>query len=210
MPRATLQVYLLAGLSCFTCFAWACVDDSPQADDDTSDSQSTNPGTNETGAGDGDGDPGGCNTAQTTEVEVCPEIIGEGFCSEGGVHVDQDSEIAWTNNPPHSGDHYPTWETWGEHDTPVPRGNWVHNMEHGGIVLLYNCPDGCAAELDILREVIDARPDKRVLMTQDDLLDGPRFAATSWTWVHEFDAPVLDELLCFVDQHYNHAPENVP
>ena len=150
-----------------------------------------------------------CRIAETTEVEGCPAILGEGFCTEGGSHVEQDSAIEWSNNPPHSGDHYPTWKNWGEHDEPVPRGNWVHNLEHGGVALIYNCPEGCDAELELLRAVFEALPDHPILMTEDPLLDGPRFAAVSWNWVLEFDAPDVDELVCFVEQHYDHAPESV-
>jgi hypothetical protein len=139
----------------------------------------------------------------------CAEIVGEGFCSEGGGHVDIGMEIEWMHEPPHSGPHYPTWSSAGEKDEPVERGFWVHNLEHGWIVLLYNCPDGCDAELDALREVLDARPDLDILLTPDPLLGGSRFAALSWTWVHAFEQPVVDELLCFVDQHYDHAPESV-
>ena len=162
----------------------------------------------ETGDGDGDGDPA-CEPFETSEAAGCAELIGEGFCSEGAVHVPEGSEIEWINNPPHSGDHYPSWETKGEHVDAVARGNWVHNLEHGWVILVHNCPANCEAELDTLREVIAMRPNASILMTPDPLLDGPRFAAISWTWVHEFDAPDLDELLCFVDQHHDHAPESV-
>lgn len=190
MSRLHLCALSFTAALCFG--AWGCIDE-PQFD-----------------AGTG-GDDGGCVMFPITQVASCPETIGENFCSDGGVHVDEGSTIDYSNNPPHSGDHYPVWEQqWGEHSDPVARGNWVHNMEHGGVILLYNCPDGCDAELDILRMVIAQRPDARILMTEDSLLDGPRFAAVSWTWVHEFDTPELDELLCFVDQHFNHAPENVP
>ena len=54
------------------------------------------------------------------------------------------------------------------------------------------------------------RPDSRILITPDPDLPGPAFAAVSWTWVHRFESADLDELLCFVDQHFNHAPEDVP
>jgi hypothetical protein len=143
-------------------------------------------------------------------VRGCPEPVGEAFCSEGADHVPDGTEIAWLSDPPHSGPHFPMWETWGEHEQSVARGNWVHNLEHGGIVLAYLCPGGCEAELDVLRDVIAARPDLRILMTADAALPGPRFAAISWTWIHRTDAPDLDTLLCFVDQHENHAPEDVP
>lgn len=153
----------------------------------------------------------GLEPAGFTEVDGCAEVVGEPFCSEGQEHVPQDSEIAWMSDPPHSGPHYPTWELWGEHDSTVPRGNWVHNLEHGGIVLSYRCADPCEAELAILRDVVEQRPELRILLTPDPFLPGrERFAAISWTWIHRFDAPDLAALLCFADQHENHAPEDVP
>lgn len=152
---------------------------------------------------------GGCETFPTNSVAECAEIIGEGSCSEGGVHVDIGSTIEWESEPPHSGDHFPTWETAGEHAEVVDRGFWVHNLEHGWIVLVYNCPEGCDAELDQLRAAMNARPGLDILMTEDPLLEGSRFAAIAWTWVHAFDEPVMEELLCFVDQHYDNAPESV-
>ena len=152
----------------------------------------------------------GLEPAELAEIDGC-EPIGESFCSEGNPHVPQDSEVAWQSDPPHSGPHYPTWEAWGEHETVVPRGNWVHNLEHGGIVLSYRCNDDCEPELDVLREVVAARPELRILLTPDPLLPGAdRFAAVSWTWIHRFDAPDLDTLLCFADQHEGHGPEDVP
>jgi hypothetical protein len=156
-------------------------------------------------------DPAGgpCEPFPSNSVAECAEIIGEGFCSEGGVHVDIGSTIEWGHEPPHSGDHFPTWETAGEHAEVVERGYWVHNLEHGWIVLAYNCPAGCDAELEQLRAVLAARPDLDILMTEDPLLEGSKFAAISWTWVHAFDEPVMAELLCFVDQHYDNAPESV-
>jgi hypothetical protein len=183
------------------------------------DDQAESGGDAETSSGDGDGDPGEsdesgetgepCGPFETTEVAACPVIIGEGFCSEGGGHVDIGTEIEWMHEPPHSGRHFPTWSSAGEKDDPVERGFWVHNLEHGWIVLAYNCPEECDAELDLLREVLDARPDLDILLTPDPLLEGSRFAAISWTWVHAFEQPVVEELLCFVDQHYDHAPETV-
>lgn len=153
----------------------------------------------------------GLEPADFTEVDGCAEVVGEPFCSEGQEHVREGSEVAWMSDPPHSGPHYPSWELWGEHDSTVPRGNWVHNLEHGGIVLSYRCADPCEAELEVLRDVVAQRPELRILLTPDPFLPGSeRFAAISWTWLHRFDAPDLAELLCFADQHENHAPEDVP
>jgi hypothetical protein len=208
----TLALVLQAAFACTLPACITLVDDLAET--------SPGDGSSGDGDGDGDGDPGSesgesgetgepCGPFETTEVMECPAIIGEGFCSEGGGHVDIGTAIEWMHEPPHSGKHYPTWSSAGEKDEPVERGFWVHNLEHGWIVLAYNCPEGCDAELDLLREVLDARPDHDVLLTPDPLLEGPRFAAISWTWVHAFEQPVVEDLLCFIDQHYDHAPETV-
>jgi uncharacterized protein DUF3105 len=153
----------------------------------------------------------GREPAEVSEIEGCTAIIGASSCSEGAMHVPQDSVVEWMSDPPQSGPHFPTWETWGEHEEVVPRGNWVHNLEHGGIVLSYRCNDDCEPELAVLREVVAQRPELRILLTADPFLLGDeRFAALSWTWMHRFDTPSLDELLCFADQHEGQAPEDVP
>ena len=43
--------------------------------------------------------------------------------------------------------------------------HWVHNLEHGGIVYLYDCPGGCEAEETQLREMFDSRPAGTVIVT---------------------------------------------
>ncbi len=57
-----------------------------------------------------------------------------------GIHVDVGTDItSWDSNPPSSGEHYPIWAAFQEYTTPVPRGYYVHDLEHGAIVFLYNC-----------------------------------------------------------------------
>ena len=77
-------------------------------------------------------------------------------------------------------------------------------------MLSYRCPGGCDADVEVLRAVMEMRPELRILITPDPELPADGFAAIAWTWVYEFDTPDLDTLLCFVDQHENHAPEDVP
>lgn len=151
-----------------------------------------------------------CEMFEFTEVDGCAEPVGQQFCSEGSAHFPVEMELEWEANPPHSGPHWPQWQSWGEHESTVEREYWVHNLEHGGIVLSYRCPGGCEADLEVLRTVMEMRPQLRILLTPDPELPSDGFAAISWTWVHLFETPDLDELLCFVDQHENHAPEDVP
>src|SRR5262252_2576321 len=59
-------------------------------------------------------------------------------------HVPQGSVVDWPMNPPTSGPHYPDLTAWATtYPFAVMRGNYLHNEEHGGIVMLYNCADGC-------------------------------------------------------------------
>jgi len=64
----------------------------------------------------------------------------------GHLHVDQGTTVRFTNCPPASGKHYNATGAgpiaagvYGPEDQTVP-GGWLHNMEHGGLVLLYKCP----------------------------------------------------------------------
>lgn len=65
----------------------------------------------------------------------------------GHLHVDPGTKVTYTNCPPASGKHYNVTgdgpidggKVYGPDEVTVPQG-WVHNLEHGAIVLLYKCP----------------------------------------------------------------------
>lgn len=175
---------------------------------------------------DGDADTDGDSDSDSDtnfDAGPCNGHVGEYVPSEGAGHCRYDAgpdsgftacdEVTWQNDPPTSGMHCPDWEhDWGEHAEVVNRCNWVHNLEHGWIVLLYNCGDvPCDAELDIMRQIIAEAPREsdgtsRILMTADPLLD-TRFAAAAWTWLWEGDSVDLETLRCFVQWHYGNGRE---
>lgn len=105
-----------------------------------------------------------------------------------GVHVTDCTPIVHATNPPSSGEHYPTWADFGEYDFALPRGFWVHNLEHGAVVVTYRCDDGCEEDLSAARAWLaslepdagcDADGRARVLLLPDPLLD-VRWAASAW------------------------------
>lgn len=111
---------------------------------------------------------------------------------EGFIHVDVCSYVQYGTLPPSSGDHYPYWAAYMTYDQPVPEGYWVHNLEHGSIVLSYNCGEaGCAEDIAAAQQMMDQFPvdpvctqlaegvQHRLLMTPDPRLD-VRFAASAW------------------------------
>jgi hypothetical protein len=141
-------------------------------------------------------------------------------------HVPIPSDIQWDSNPPSSGPHYPIWAAYQAYTTPVPRGYYVHDLEHGGIVLLYNdkCADaGCADVVSVvsaLQAASDAIPDDplctsagqgvrvRTVITPDPLIDAP-VAAAAWGWVYKARCADLPTLRDFALTHYGHGPETL-
>jgi hypothetical protein len=79
----------------------------------------------------------------------------------GHTHVEAGTVIRYTYCPPASGRHYIGTDIgpiparpYGPNDNVIPEG-WVHNLEHGGLVILYR---GADADQTALRAVYDAIP----------------------------------------------------
>jgi hypothetical protein len=148
------------------------------------------------------------------------DAVEEEHAIEGFAHVAVCSPVTYATLPPCSGDHYPIWAAYKTYATPVPEGFLVHDLEHGAVVLTYNCPNGCAADVAAAQAMLDklpADPDcaaqgspvrRRVLMTPDPKLDVP-FAASAWGWTLRakcFDSAIFE---AFALHHYNQGRENI-
>lgn len=159
------------------------------------------------GMDDGDagmGDASSCGTTVAT------------FALEASPHVAACSVVNYSTNPPTSGPHYPSWAAFKVYTQPVPRGFYVHAMEHGAVVIAYNCPTNCDAEVAALVAYLDSRPadplctlplKNRFIVTPDPLLDVP-FAAAAWGASLKSQCFDLAALGTFIDQYYAKAPEN--
>lgn len=56
-------------------------------------------------------------------------------------------------NPPLGGDHCPVWLNCRVFDSPQPKCNWIHNLEHGALVMTYNCAGaGCDTLVQQLKD----------------------------------------------------------
>lgn len=65
-----------------------------------------------------------------------PGVLG---LQESREHRPQGEKIDYQQNPPTSGPHYPEPAKPGVYDQPVADGYLVHSMEHGYIIIWYNC-----------------------------------------------------------------------
>jgi hypothetical protein len=140
-----------------------------------------------------------------------------------GTHVEVCSKIAFASNPPTSGPHYGVWAAFdGEYTKPVPRGFYLHSMEHSGVMLLYNCAlfkqaGGCDAMLKQIRELIAASPTdplcsppvkNRLLIIPDPDLDVP-FAAAAWGFSLKAECFDESQVRDFITAHYGKNYENI-
>lgn len=57
----------------------------------------------------------------------------------GRDHVPVGTSVEYNSNPPTSGKHYADWVRAGIYQTPKENGYLVHSLEHGYIILSYNC-----------------------------------------------------------------------
>ena len=171
---------------------------------------------------------GGCGHSSTPAAD-CRGVFDAGLCSPlvpvlgtdldaGHNHVSIGTPVQYDTNPPCAGDHWPVWAVWGTHTDPVPPEYFVHNLEHGGVVLLYNCPQGCPDLVLALECLVQAQPvdpicqgtgvDNRFLISPDPDLAGT-WAAAAWRYYISSSAPCADvgALSAFITAHYGNGRE---
>ncbi|KGN38014.1 DUF3105 domain-containing protein [Knoellia subterranea] len=83
--------------------------------------------------------------------------------------------VAYKENPPVGGEHNPVWLNCGVYDSPVPKENAVHSLEHGAVWVTYR-PDLPQADFDKLKSVI---PDSYMVLSPYEGLPSP-VVASAW------------------------------
>lgn len=154
-------------------------------------------------------------TAPTTVQAACTITLDtRPVQSPPQLHLPVGTAIDYCTNPPSGGAHYPIWANFGEITHPIPWPYLVHNEEHGAILLLYNCPQGCDDIVDQLRQVVTRAPadpicaagvKRFVIAPATDIPS--KVAAAAWgnTLTSDcVDAPTFD---AFVAAHYGNGPE---
>lgn len=140
--------------------------------------------------------------------------VGRRMPDEGQQHVPAGTPVRYGHEPPTSGPHWPRPAPWGEYEQEVPPELWVHNLEHGGIVILYRCDTSCPELVRQLREVYATFPKSKyghvkLLITPYRKLK-TRLAVLAWTWIDEVETFDRERLLRFYRAHVDQGPEDVP
>jgi hypothetical protein len=99
-------------------------------------------------------------------------------------------------------------------DPPLPTGIWLHNLEHGAVVYLYNCPSGCPDLVQQLKDLYPTLPlgrnsrggqPRALIMPYTDM--DHKLAAVAWGWKLELDDFDKDLLTRFFEQRIDRGPE---
>lgn len=153
---------------------------------------------------------GGKPVAQKPESQ----LLGTKHETEGDKHVADGTKVAYKTNMPSSGDHYGTPIPWGIKDAEIQDEVWVHNLEHGGVVIAYK-PDLDPAMVQKLKDLFNQLPKsqnfnsiKAVLVPRAKNTQAIQLAAWNYTLeLQGFDEPQIRQ---FYIDHLDKGPELVP
>lgn len=142
--------------------------------------------------------------------------IGIWHPSEGAQHFSSLTapHAPYQSNPPTSGPHYVEPAPWGVSPTVVPPEQYVHNLEHGGIVITYQptLPKDEIAKLEQVAANLTYN-DKQQSSKGFKVLVTPRAANTapiqlaSWQWSLDLQTVDAAKIQQFYRDHLNQSPE---
>jgi hypothetical protein len=112
---------------------------------------------------------------------------GEYVASQGNSHITETQMGLFTYNtyPPTSGPHLGSLAGWGVHDAPIPNELQVHNLEDGGVLVQYNCLDGCPDLVTELSGIVGRYSEGVILAPYPDM--DTRIALTAWQRIDQFN-----------------------
>lgn len=140
-------------------------------------------------------------------VALDPPPPGIVFPDQGNLHLDTpaDPHVPYNSSPPSSGPHFGGLANWGVSEEPIPPEIFVHNLEDGGIVVGYDCPEGCDDFRSGLAEFVESEGGRLLMTPYSGIVDpdgvARKGAVVAWTRVFYFDQltdDILDEIRTFV------------
>jgi hypothetical protein len=142
-----------------------------------------------------------------------PLIEGDRVAYEGNTHVPVGTPIHYRAQPPASGDHYPDPAAPGVYPGGLLPGHWVHNLEHGYIVLAYR-PPATPRQLRELQHLQDSLPRSKwgfvkLVVVPYEGMPHP-YALLAWTWRLWLDRLDPETVAGFYRAHVDRGPEDVP
>jgi len=154
-----------------------------------------------------------CDSSDSPPLEGCEKFDFPLSAATSSGHLATCDSPACGNGeePPNSGPHCGSVARCGVYAEPVSRCLYVHNLEHGHAVFLYNCPEGCPDEVAKLEELAStiatgANGVRRALVAQDPQMPR-RVAALLWRRTYLADSVDPEAVRCLLRHQDVDAPE---
>lgn len=162
--------------------------------------------------------------------ESSKTLPGVSVPDQGRKHVpfSEWEKFKYNSNPPTSGPHDEVWTKPGIYEEPQGDGHLVHSLEHGYVIVSYNCSlqkskiknqsskvgtasaqmdEDCLSFVEKLKQSIKKDKFKLVLVPRINL--DTDFAQTAWTRIDKFNAngASMERVENFINAFRNHGPE---
>ena len=128
---------------------------------------------------------------------------GEFVPSMGNRHISpsQVGLTTYSSNPPTSGPHLSSIEPWGIRTRPISKELQVHNLEDGGVIVQYDCPETsqeCRSLVEKLARIV-RRYDHAILAPYPKM--SHKIALTAWTRIDKFNEFDEERIVRFIDAY---------
>jgi len=151
--------------------------------------------------------------------ELLESIIGDNQLDpdDGREHIDTDATYSGTYSvvPATSGPHWagpmtpagvPSPARWGRYESALPDEVLIHNLEHGGIGLHYDCVGGCDEIVNALDDILPSNPSQYIMSPYPGLPS--KIAITAWRRHLYLDEVDVREIIRFIEENQDNAPES--
>jgi hypothetical protein len=154
---------------------------------------------------------------QAVTTPVGAQVPDEGTAT----HIDPSTTWNYKNYPPTSGPHYLVTGSspvaWGTIGTLV-EGQFIHNLEHGGIVILYDCPSGASCDtlknqlqnyVNNLAPIEPAFGESKIIMSPYSRGMQKKVAVLAWHYILFLDSYDQNAITQFYESHVDQGPEQI-
>jgi hypothetical protein len=156
-------------------------------------------------------EPAAVETANLEEAADAASCVLElDLEDEGNTHIPPSETPEYGTEPPTSGDHDAVPQADGAYLTAPPERHFVHSMEHGRVVILYN-PDLPEEDQLALKGVFDEDPEGMILAPYEQMpYDVAAAAWTNYLGCDSYGPETLDAIRDFRDEFRGNGPEEIP
>ena len=163
--------------------------------------------------------------ANRIQFQTVSGTIGTPVPDEGRNHVDPSTTPTYKFYPPASGPHFSAqgiapvpFPTIATSSSPLVEGQYIHNLEHGGIAILYNCPSGADCTTlknsleNYVRNLAPAEPtfnEVKIVLTPYAQGMQKKVALVAWDYIEFLDSYDQNAITQFYENHVDKGPEAI-